>query len=245
MTKNPILLLSGIFGLWLAPSLLFGHAGNLDENGGHYWGQSYHCHLGGCEIPDTFDLRRRPRDSLFTDYRSREKFFNDDDWNFELDFDGDCQSTRQEMLILTSRIEVRYTNPRNCVVRIGEWFDEYTGETFEVAVQVEIDHIIPRMYAHTHGGDRWMPEMKLQFSNDPMNMMLIERREVRRKRDRGPSRYLPREEFQCEYVYLWDQLSDKYDLQLSSSDRSTISRILNNECDDFNPEANSESDDQQ
>ena len=130
-------------------------------------------------------------------------------------------------------------------MRIGEWFDEYTGETFEVAVQVEIDHIIPRMYAHTHGGDRWMPEMKLQFSNDPMNMMLIERREVRRKRDRGPSRYLPREEFQCEYVYLWDQLSDKYDLQLSSSDRSTISRILNNECDDFNPEANSESDDQQ
>ncbi len=243
MKKNPILLLSGIFGLWLAPSLLFGHAGNLDENGGHYWGQSYHCHLGGCEIPDTFDLRRRPRDSLFTDYRSREKFFNDDDWNFELDFDGDCQSTRQEMLILTSRIEVRYTNPRNCVVRTGEWFDEYTGETFEVAVQVEIDHIIPRMYAHTHGGDRWMPEMKLQFSNDPMNMMLIERREVRRKRDRGPSRYLPREEFQCEYVYLWDQLSDKYDLQLSSSDRSTISRILNNECGDFNPEA--ESDDQQ
>ncbi len=243
MTKKLILLLPGVFSLWLAPSLLFGHAGNLDENGGHYWGQSYHCHLGGCEIPDTFDFSRRPRDSLFTDYRSREKFFNDDDWNFELDFDGDCQSTRQEILILTSRIEVRYTNPRNCVVRTGEWFDEYTGETFEVAVQVEIDHIIPRMYAHTHGGDRWMPERKLQFSNDPMNMILIERREVRRKRDRGPSRYLPREEFQCEYAYLWDQLSDKYDLQLSSSDRSTISRILNNECSDFNPEA--ESDDQQ
>ena len=243
MTKKLILLLPGVFSLWLAPSLLFGHAGNLDENGGHYWGQSYHCHLGGCEIPDTFDFRRRPRDSLFTDYRSREKFFNDDDWNFELDFDGDCQSTRQEILILTSRIEVRYTNPRNCVVRTGEWLDEYTGETFEVAVQVEIDHIIPRMYAHTHGGDRWMPERKLQFSNDPMNMILIERREVRRKRDRGPSRYLPREEFQCEYAYLWDQLSDKYDLQLSSSDRSTISRILNNECSDFNPEA--ESDDQQ
>ena len=112
-----------------------------------------------------------------------------------------------------------------------------TGERYE------IDHIIPRMYAHTHGGDRWMPERKLQFSNDPMNMILIERREVRRKRDRGPSRYLPREEFQCEYAYLWDQLSDKYDLQLSSSDRSTISRILNNECSDFNPEA--ESDDQQ
>ena len=40
MTKKLILLLPGVFSLWLAPSLLFGHAGNLDENGGHYWGQS-------------------------------------------------------------------------------------------------------------------------------------------------------------------------------------------------------------
>jgi len=197
--------------------------------------------MGGCEMPDTFDFGRRPRDSLFTDYRAREKFFNEDDWNFELDFDNDCQSTRQEMLILTSRTDVRYTNPRNCVVRTGEWLDEYTGETFEVAVQVDIDHIIPRMYAHTHGGDRWVPELKLQFSNDPLNMVLVEKREIRRKRDRGPSRYLPRDEFQCEYVALWDQLSDKYNLQLSSSDRSTISRILE-DCPEFDP--NAESDDQ-
>ena len=225
----------------MMPILIFGHAGNIDENGGHYWGQSYHCHMGGCEIPDTFDFSRRSRDSLLTDYRSREKFFNDDDWNFEIDFDNDCQSTRQEMLILTSRTQVRYTNPRNCIVRIGEWFDEYTGETFNVATQVEIDHVVPRLYAHTHGGDRWAPEKKLQFSNDPLNIVLIERREVRRKRDRGPSRYLPREEFQCDYVAIWDQISDKYDLQLSARDRSTISRILN-ECieSESNPLTNKE-----
>jgi hypothetical protein len=203
-----------------------GHAGNLDQNGGHYWGQSYHCHMTACEIPDTFDFGRRSRDSLLTDYRAREKFFNGDDWSFEQDFDSDCQSTRQEMLILTSRNEVRYTNPRNCVVRTGDWLDQYTGKTYEVAVKLELDHVIPRMYAHTHGGDRWMPDKKLQFSNDPLNLVLVERREVRRKRDRGPSRYLPREEFQCEYAMIWNQLSEKYDLQLSSRDRNTMSRIL-------------------
>ena len=131
------------------PGGILGHAGNIDLNGGHYWGQSYHCHVTACEMPDTFDFRRRARDSLLTDYRKREKFFNEDDWSFEEDFDGDCQSTRQEMLILTSRIDVRYTNPRNCVVRTGEWLDEYTGELFKVAVKLEVDHIIPRMYAHT------------------------------------------------------------------------------------------------
>ena len=224
MTKKTVYFFCGWLLLWL-PTQLLGHAGNTDLNGGHYWGQSYHCHMTGCEMPDTFDFGRRSRDSLLTDYRRREKFFNEDDWSFEEDFDGDCQSTRQEMLILTSRSNVRYTNPRNCVVRTGQWLDEYTGETFEVAVKIEVDHVIPRMYAHTHGGDRWMPEQKLQFSNDPLNIMLVERREIRRKRDRGPSRYLPRNEFQCEYVNLWNQISEKYNLQLSASDRSTISRI--------------------
>ena len=215
------------------PGGILGHAGNIDLNGGHYWGQSYHCHVTACEMPDTFDFRRRARDSLLTDYRKREKFFNEDDWSFEEDFDGDCQSTRQEMLILTSRIDVRYTNPRNCVVRTGEWLDEYTGELFKVAVKLEVDHIIPRMYAHTHGGDRWTPEKKLTFANDPLNIMLVERREIRRKRDRGPSRYLPRDEFQCEYINLWNQISEKYDLQLSTTDRSTISR-LNADCSESN-----------
>ena len=215
------------------PGGILGHAGNIDLNGGHYWGQSYHCHVTACEMPDTFDFRRRARDSLLTDYRKREKFFNEDDWSFEEDFDGDCQSTRQEILVLTSRVDVRYTNPRNCVVRTGEWLDEYTGELFKVAVKLEVDHIIPRMYAHTHGGDRWTPEKKLTFANDPLNIMLVERREIRRKRDRGPSRYLPRDEFQCEYINLWNQISEKYDLQLSTSDRSTISR-LNADCSESN-----------
>ena len=215
------------------PGRILGHAGNLDLNGGHYWGQSYHCHVTACEMPDTFDFRRRARDSLLTDYRQREKFFNEDDWSYEEDFDGDCQSTRQEILVLTSMVDVRYTNPRNCVVRTGEWLDEYTGELFKVAVKLEVDHIIPRMYAHTHGGDRWTPEKKLAFANDPLNIMLIDRREIRRKRDRGPSRYLPRDEFQCEYINLWDQISEKYDLQLSTTDRSTISR-LNSDCSEAN-----------
>ena len=38
------------------PGRILGHAGNLDLNGGHYWGQSYHCHVTACEMPDTFDF---------------------------------------------------------------------------------------------------------------------------------------------------------------------------------------------
>ena len=87
------------------------------------------------------------------------------------------------------------------------------------------------MYAHTHGGDRWPAQKKLQFSNDPINLVLIKRREIRRKRDRGPDRYLPREEFQCEYVRLWQAIADKYNLQLGSRDRNEITVVLR-DCSD-------------
>ena len=207
----------------LSTTTLWAHAGSLDQNGGHYQFNSYHCHLGGCEMPDTFN--RVGRDSLLIDRREREKFFNEDDWNFEQDFDNDCQSTRQEMLVLTSRVEARFTNPRNCIVRTGEWLDEYTGDVFTVATQIDIDHVIPRLYAHTHGGDRWPQSKKIQFSNDPLNLMLVEKREIRRKANRGPSRYLPREAFQCEYARLWRGLAEKYDLDIDQRDNSALNKI--------------------
>lgn len=209
--------------LWLS----FGasaHPGNLDQNGGHYAGMSYHCHLTPCDMPDTFT--RIGRDSVFMNPRDRERFFNIDDWDFEQDYDGDCQSTRQEMLVLTSRIPVSYTNPRNCVVRTGEWIDEYTGESYTVATQLDVDHIIPLIYAHSYGGDRWPPEKKLAFANDPMNILLVERREIRRKNNRGPSRYLPREDYQCQYARAWQGLAEKYDLDLDRRDETAVRRLL-------------------
>ncbi len=218
-------------GFLILPALAFSHGGNLDQNGGHYYGRSYHCHLSGCEMPDTFNIGRSRRDSLLTNHRDREKFFNTDDWDFEIDYDNDCQSTRQEMLILTSRTEVKYTNPRNCVVRTGEWLDEYTGKIFKVAVQMDLDHVIPLMYAHTHGGDRWQAEKKMQFANDPLNMMLVDKREIRKKSDRGPDRYLPREEFQCAYAGMWESIAKTYDLTIEARDRNRIRKILD-DCSD-------------
>ena len=32
----------------LCTATLWAHAGGLDQNGGHYQFNSYHCHLGGC-----------------------------------------------------------------------------------------------------------------------------------------------------------------------------------------------------
>lgn len=200
------------------------HPAPLDENGGHYNGGTYHCHMNACEQPDTFT--RGGRDSFFFDSDSRSKFFNSVDWPYDEDFDGDCQVTRTEILVLTSRAPVRYTNPRNCEVRTGEWFDEYTGKVFTVAAQIDLDHIIPLRYAHNIGGDRWPAGKKVAFANDPMNLLLSERREIRRKAERGPSRYLPRDEYQCAYARQWLAIAEKYELRLVNRDRNKITVLL-------------------
>lgn len=209
---------------YVLASYALAHPGPTDENGGHYDGSSYHCHMSQCDQPDTFT--RNGRDSFFFDPRSREKFYNEADWPFDEDFDGDCQSTRHEILVATSRAPVRFTNPRNCEARTGEWFDEYTGKTFTVAAQIDLDHIIPLRYAHNQGGDRWPQNKKVAFANDPMNLILIERSEIRRKGERGPTRYLPRDEYRCDYVRQWLAIAEKYDLRLANGDKNRITVIL-------------------
>ncbi len=218
-------LLQGLLLLLLpAAGSVMSHPGPLDQNGGHYDGQSYHCHMPDCEMPDSFF--RSGQDSFFFDPRTREKFFNEVDWDYSRDYDGDCQTTRHEILVITSRAAVSFTNPRNCEARTGEWFDEYTGKTFTVAAQIDIDHVIPLRYDHNQGGDAWPPEKKLMFANDPANIVLTERSEIRRKNERGPSRYLPREEYRCAYVRQWEAIAEKYDLRLANADRNRITVIL-------------------
>lgn len=200
------------------------HPGRVDENGGHNDGSSYHCHASQCEIPYSFT--RGSYRSIFETPTERDKFFNPDDWPFDLDFDGDCQSTRNEILVATSTVTVRFTNPRNCEVRSGRWVDEYTGQEFTVAAPLRLDHIIPLKYAHNHGGDAWSPNKRVAFANDPLNLVLSGSKEIRRKRNRGPNRYLPREEYHCDYARQWQTIADKYEISLPNQDRNRIDAIM-------------------
>ena len=148
------------------------------------------------------------------------------EWDFRQDLDSDCMSTRHEILADTSRVPVGYTTPRRCAISSGEWLDQYSGRVFRDADRLDVDHIIPLSYAHRNGGAHWGLIKKLQFANDPLNIMLVAHKEIRRKKARGPDRYLPRRAFRCQYVRLWLVISDKYDLQIEPQDQSQILRTL-------------------
>ena len=148
------------------------------------------------------------------------------EWRHWQDFDRDCQNTRHELLIRESLDYVTFTNDRRCSVATGRWVGPYTGLTFTRASDVDIDHIIPLKYAHDHGGAEWGSLLKMVYANDPENLLVTEDNANQSKGAKGPSEYLPREEYQCEYAKRWDFLASKYELNLDSADINVIEAIL-------------------
>ena len=197
-----------------------------DLNGGHYDSSGfYHCHLDGCRET----VSRNSYRSRALNRNDRDIYYNPDDWPYWQLAEG-CKTIRTVILETTSKVPVTWTNPRQCEIREGLWVDEYTGEEFTRAAQMEIDHIIPPQYADASNGYQWDYNKRAQFANDPYNLIPIGRETHRKKRERGIGDWQPREDFSCDYAKNWREIADKYDLDLFAQDTSRINKVMEN-CD--------------
>ena len=161
--------------------------------------------------------------ALFSSAVLAQPAYDRDDWKHWEDFDGDCQNTRQELLIVSSIIPVTFTNARGCTVATGIWLGPYTGQIFTKASDVDIDHIVPLKYASDHGGADWSPLLKKVFANDPDNILVTEDNANQSKGAKGPSEYMPpRQEYRCEYIRRWRFLLSKYELEADADDLRVI-----------------------
>ena len=149
--------------------------------------------------------------------------YNRKDWPHWIDADHDCQNTRQEMLIATSHVPVKFKDSRHCTVVFGEWFGVYTGKTFTKASDVDIDHIVPLAHAHRHGADKWTRDQRRTFANDFENLLVVDDSANQSKSDQAPHEWLPpRKDYWCEYGKRWQRIKDKYRLWYSSQERKTL-----------------------
>jgi len=229
LKKFVLLLLPGLL-ISLPWSSLQAHLDkNFDRNGGHWdFFGNYHCHQSGCRMaPSRNDIMsRRPQLSN----RNQDLFYLEDDWPHWM-LVGGCQTVRTQILQATSEVPVSWTNPRQCEIREGKWTDPYSGEEFTRAARLELDHIIPLPYANAANGFQWDDEKRMQFANDPLNLIPVSRDSHRDKRDRGIGNWRPdQESFHCEYAAAWRDVSRKYDLDLFQRDRSRMNTILK-DCD--------------
>jgi len=146
--------------------------------------------------------------------------YNRDDWgNGWSDDDGDCQDTRAEVLE-----DFNLENQQFCVASTGLWLDPYTQFEYYNASDLDVDHVVPLKYAHDHGGANWSSALKKQFYNDMENLLPVSASQNRSKGSKGPSEWMPDNiNYHCQYVDSFLYVVDKYDLDVSDSERSSIS----------------------
>lgn len=143
------------------------------------------------------------------------------------DTDGDCQSTRHELLIQFSLAPVTFTNERNCTVDTGLWLDPYTGNFYFKASDLDVEHLVPLSWAHRHGGASWSTEKKRQFAEDPENLWLVDDGRNQSKGDRGPDEWMPPYgPVKALYVQRFMAIVEKYGLQATEVELQEFASII-------------------
>ena len=128
-----------------------------------------------------------------------------------IDVDHDCQDTRAEILIQTSLVPVTFGGKKNCTVKSGQWVDPYTSAVITKASDLDIDHVIPLKWAYDHGADKWRPDQREKFANDPENILPVSKKFNRQKGAKGPEEWMPpNPKYRCVYLHKWKQIADLY-----------------------------------
>ncbi len=152
--------------------------------------------------------------------------YDRDEWRHWIDHDGDCLDTRHELLLRESLSAVTFKTSNNCKVVGGLWYGPFLGKFFTEASDLDLDHVIPLKWAHSHGGWRWTADQKQSFANDYENLILVDDGRNQSKGSRGPGQWMPdNTAYHCMYVFRWGYLIDKYDLSANQVDHAKIAGV--------------------
>ena len=102
----------------------------------------------------------------------------------------------------------------------------FTGNVITDAKQLDIDHVVPLKWAWEHGADKWPKKRRIEFANDPINLIAVEASLNRAKGAKGPDEWLPPKN-QCQYTLRFKRIIKKYDLQVTNRINEMVKRCLN------------------
>jgi len=119
-----------------------------------------------------------------------------------------------------------------CHVLSGTLEDPYTGTTVvfvrgERSADVQIDHVVPLALAWRTGAQRWPPDRRLAFANDPANLLAVEGSANQDKGDGDASTWLPPDAgYRCVYAVRQIRVKWAYGLWVTAAERAALGRAL-------------------
>lgn len=145
-----------------------------------------------------------------------------------VDADGDCQSTRAEVLISERETDtpLTYTSSSNCTVATGRWFSYYDRVSWTNASDIDIDHLVPLAEAWGSGASGWTTARRQSYANDlgdPRTLVGVTDSVNQSKSDQDPSTWLPTYD-KCRYVAEWVAVKIRWGLSADSAEKSVLNQ---------------------
>jgi hypothetical protein len=120
-----------------------------------------------------------------------------------------------------------------CYAQSGTLVDPYSGVTIDfvrspdTSKAIEIDHVVALADAWYKGARSWDPQRRLDFANDPRNLLAVSPKANFDKAFRDAASWLPpNEAFRCDFVARQIEVKAAYGLWLSAKERKAMDAVL-------------------
>ena len=138
--------------------------------------------------------------------------------------------TRSRILARDMR-ETAYRAAGGCDVASGVLEDPYTGRAISFRAgggsEVDIDHVVALSDAWQKGAQQWSYQRRVEFANDPLNLLAVDASANRQKGDGDAATWLPpNKRFRCAYVARQIAVKRRYRAWVTVAERDAMARVL-------------------
>ena len=149
------------------------------------------------------------------------------------DLDGDGCSTRNEILARDLHDVTYRKGTGDCVVQSGILQDPYTGETIrfergaDTSSLVQIDHVVALGNAWYAGAWEWDAAKRLEFANDPLNLLAVDGNANFEKGAHTADQWSPsNKDSHCEFAARQVAVKSRWGLSVTQAESETLTGIL-------------------
>lgn len=151
------------------------------------------------------------------------------------DVDRNGCDTRNDILKRDFSTAIFKAGTGDCKVIGGTWTDPYSNEsyTFDKAPSgAQIDHVVALKNAWQMGADLWTDQMRVEYANDPLNLIVTIASLNQQKSDSNAASWLPPyKPGRCAFIATQIAVKTKWKLYVTDAEKEVFVAILNKpEC---------------
>ena len=141
--------------------------------------------------------------------------------------------TRNDILRRDLTATTLKPDTHGCAVLTGSLADPYTGTTIAftrgvtTSAQIQIDHVVPLGDAWQTGAQQLTAQRRVDFGNDPLNLLAVNGSQNETKGDSDAASWLPpNKAYRCAYVARQVSVKRKYGLWVTQAEHDAIASVL-------------------